>query len=101
MQHSVCVYCGSRDGRDPAHAAAAVFPLMRSAKVTRAWAGIEGVTQDHLPVIGPASQQGGYHLFGFSAHGFALSPIGGRIIADLICGNQNNWPIDAFGHARF
>ena len=46
-------------------------------------------------------EPGGYHLFGFSAHGFALSPIGGRIIADLICVHNNIWPIDAFSPLRF
>ena len=84
-----------------AHAAITVFPLMRNVRVIRAWTGIEGVTKDRLPIIGPASEKGGFHLFGFSAHGFALSPLSGRIIADLICSNQNNWPIEAFSHARF
>lgn len=84
-----------------AQAAVAIFPLMRRARVARAWAGIEGITPDSLPVIGPAGQGGGFHLFGFSAHGFALSPISGRIVADLICGTHNNWSINAFSHARF
>ncbi|MCR9158528.1 MAG: FAD-binding oxidoreductase [Rhodobacteraceae bacterium] len=84
-----------------ARAAVAIFPLMSRARVTRAWAGIEGVTPDHLPIIGAARQTGGYHLFGFSAHGFALSPIGGRIIADLISARQTNWPIAPFSASRF
>jgi sarcosine oxidase subunit beta len=84
-----------------ARAAAEIFPLMHNARVTRAWAGIEGTTPDRLPIIGQSSQNGGYHLFGFSAHGFALSPIGGRIIADLICAQKKRWPIDAFSPLRF
>lgn len=84
-----------------AAAAAAVFPLMTKANIARAWAGIEGATPDRLPVIGPGSREGAFHLFGFSAHGFALAPIGGQIIADLVLSGQSELCINAFSTQRF
>lgn len=84
-----------------AAAATAIFPNMARARVLRGWAGIEGMTPDRLPVIGPASRDGGYHLFGFSAHGFALAPITGQIIADLILNGRTDLPIADFAIQRF
>lgn len=79
-----------------------VFPIMRDVPVARCWAGIEGVTPDQLPVIGlsPAAP-GAFHAFGFSAHGFALGPIVGRILADLVIGGETDLPIAAFAPDRF
>lgn len=84
-----------------AAAAAAVFPLMRKVRIARAWTGIEGMTPDRLPVIGPGSREGAFHLFGFSAHGFALAPIGGEIIADLVQSGRSELPLSPFDAERF
>lgn len=79
-----------------------LFPEMRSARVVRAWAGIEGRMSDGLPVIGPSStEEGLFHVFGFSAHGFQLGPIVGSIVADLIMDGSTDLPIDAFSIRRF
>jgi sarcosine oxidase subunit beta len=49
---------------------------MRHADIVRAWAGIEGMMPDGIPVIGPSgTHEGAWHLFGFSAHGFQLGPV--------------------------
>ena len=79
-----------------------LFPVMRSARIIRAWAGIEGRMSDGIPVIGPSSTETGlYHAFGFSAHGFQLGPIVGAILADLIMDGTTDLPIDAFSVRRF
>jgi sarcosine oxidase subunit beta len=81
-----------------------LFPVMRGAHVVRCWAGIEARMPDDIPVIGPSStSEGVFHAFGFSAHGFALGPIVGAIIAELVTGGKTNLPIapfriDRFGH---
>ena len=84
-----------------ARAATAIFPIMRQATIVRSWAGIEGVMPDNIPVIGAGSANGVYHAFGFSAHGFALGPLVGKIITDLIDGGDIELPIDAFRIRRF
>ena len=84
-----------------AAAAAAIFPLMRTTRIARAWAGIEGVTPDRAPIIGPGLQDGAFHLFGFSAHGFALAPITGQIISDLVTLERTSFDISPFAVERF
>ena len=84
-----------------AQAATTLLPIMQNAQIVRCWAGIEGVMPDALPVIGHGTEEGIFHAFGFSAHGFALGPIVGRIIADLIIDKSTKLPIDAFNIQRF
>ena len=84
-----------------ADTAAILFPCLRGAQVVRCWAGIEGAMPDEIPVIGASAADGAYHAFGFSGHGFALGPIVGRIIADLVTTSKTDLPIDAFDIGRF
>ena len=81
--------------------AATLFPVLRRANIVRCWAGIEGKMPDAIPVIGPGSADGAFHAFGFSAHGFALAPVVGKIIADLIATGATDLPIEAFAVGRF
>jgi sarcosine oxidase subunit beta len=79
-----------------------LFPHLSGARVHRGWAGIEGRMPDDLPVIGPsATSEGVVHAFGFSAHGFALGPIVGRIVADLATTGATDLPIAPFAITRF
>lgn len=79
-----------------------VFPLMKGVRMARSWCGLEGVTPDHLPILGPSpNASDAFHAFGFSAHGFALGPIVGRILADLITVGHCDLPIAPFSPTRF
>ncbi|SHI36213.1 NAD(P)/FAD-dependent oxidoreductase [Pollutimonas bauzanensis] len=79
-----------------------LFPHMKDAIVNRGWAGIEASMPDTIPVIGPSStEEGLFHAFGFSAHGFQLGPIVGKIIADLIARGATDLPIEPFSISRF
>ena len=79
-----------------------VFPRMRNAQIVRAWAGIEGMMADGIPVIGPSARvENLFHAFGFSAHGFQLGPIVGSIVADLVTRGATRLPIEAFSIGRF
>jgi sarcosine oxidase, subunit beta len=79
-----------------------LFPVLRNAVITRCWAGIEARMPDDLPVIGRSStSEGIVHAFGFSAHGFALAPIVGRIVADLVLTGATDLPIAPFSIHRF
>ena len=74
-----------------------LFPRLGNARIVRFWAGIEGFTPDQIPVIGPAIHApGAFHAFGFSAHGFQLSPIVGRIVSELILDGRCSLPIEPF-----
>ena len=79
-----------------------LFPVMRAATIHRGWAGIEARMPDDIPVIGPSSTMpNAYHAFGFSAHGFELAPIVGRILAELITTGRTGLPITPFSITRF
>lgn len=85
-----------------ARTALALFPCMRGADIVRAWAGIEGMMDDGIPVLGPsATSEGLWHSFGYSAHGFQLSPVTGRIVADLVTRGSTDLPIEPFAIRRF
>lgn len=79
-----------------------LFPVMRGATINRGWAGIEARMPDDIPVIGPSgTESDAFHAFGFSAHGFELGPIVGRITADLITRGATNLPVAPFSIRRF
>ena len=79
-----------------------IFPLMKNVPIVRTWAGIEGVLPDQIPVIGPSpSAPQTFHAFGFSGHGFQLSPIIGQILSELIIDGRSSLPIEAFRIERF
>lgn len=79
-----------------------LFPHLRDVTIARAWTGIEGFMPDEIPVIGPSAHADNcIHAFGFSAHGFELSPIIGCIVADLVTEGASQLPISAFRVDRF
>ena len=85
-----------------ARTASDIFPCMKDAQIVRAWAGIEGMMPDDIPVIGPSgTRENAWHAFGFSAHGFQLAPIVGAILADLVKKGSTGFPIEPFLIGRF
>ena len=82
--------------------AAALFPHLQHVRVVRQWAGIEGMIIDSLPVLGQSHRVPGLiHAFGFSAHGFALVPVIGPLVAAIAQGRDDHLSIDAFSIDRF
>lgn len=87
---------------ESARTVAELFPIMRTAEVVRAWAGIEARMPDEIPVFGPSrAAEGVYHQFGFSAHGFQLGPAAGATMAELVATERTNMPIAALDIGRF
>jgi len=80
----------------------ALFPQLKNVRIVRTWAGIEAFMPDNLPVICKSSTaESAWHAFGFSAHGFQLSPLIGRILAELIVDGKSDFPIEPFNITRF
>lgn len=79
-----------------------LFPFLKNVVINRAWSGIEAFTPDNLPVIGPSQAGAGLiHAFGFSASGFQLGPIVGRLVSELILDGRPSLALDAFAVDRF
>jgi len=72
------------------------------ARIIRQWAGSYDMSPDHRPIIGGVDGiDGYYHACGFSGHGFMLSPIVAKLLAELITTGETSLPIDSLSLDRF
>jgi glycine/D-amino acid oxidase-like deaminating enzyme len=79
-----------------------LYPAFAQAKVAQHWAGLIDVTPDAVPVISPVDAVPGFFIAtGFSGHGFGIGPAAGRLVADLVTGDQPIVDPTAFRFARF
>jgi glycine/D-amino acid oxidase-like deaminating enzyme len=79
-----------------------VLPALPLLGIARSWAGIIDAAPDLVPVLGEvASPRGFVFATGFSGHGFAMGPIAGRLIAELIVDGKPSLDISGFRYARF
>ena len=66
-----------------------IIPDLCQAQMMRCWTAFEGCLADKIPVAGESTKVSGlFHVCGFSAHGFQLAPIMGRIMSQIIRGQQ-------------
>jgi glycine/D-amino acid oxidase-like deaminating enzyme len=70
---------------------------VRSARRQRQFAILNGLPHLHSG----RSADSIYHQFGFSAHGFQLSPGVGALMAELVATGATNLPITPFNVNRF
>jgi glycine/D-amino acid oxidase-like deaminating enzyme len=112
---------GSRARRHPLVWDRAIEPEPNLAKVARAhaelartlpslpplgiadrWAGYIDATPDLVPVLGEAPGVRGFvFATGFSGHGFAMGPIAGRLVSELIVDGKPSLDIAGFRFSRF
>ena len=77
------------------------IPVFGTLAIEDMWAGLIDMTPDGLPVIEASPEIDGLVIAaGFSGHGFALGPVIGRIIRDLVLKKAPNFPLKAFARAR-
>jgi sarcosine oxidase subunit beta len=78
------------------------FPALGRARIIRQWAGLYDVSPDARPIIGGVDGvEGYYHACGFSGHGFMLSPVVSKLLAELIIDGTTSLPIDDLHLNRF
>lgn len=79
-----------------------LFPRLREVRIVRCWAGIMGFTADGLPVIGRAGWAPGLTIAaGFNGGGFSWASITGKIVADLLTGQEPVFDLSPFRPDRF
>ncbi len=77
-------------------------PLLKHINVLRQWTGFYDVTPDALPILGEVEELKGFvQCNGFSGHGFMLSPMVTRLLAEAITGEKTSLPIDRLRLERF
>jgi sarcosine oxidase subunit beta len=82
--------------------ASAILPRLRDLPLIRTWIGLEALCIDEVPVI--SSGPGFENLTiaaGFSGHGFAISPIVGQLLSELLLDGSPSLSLDAFAIERF
>jgi len=79
-----------------------VLPALPPLGIARSWAGYIDATPDLVPVLGPVPALSGFVLAtGFSGHGFAMGPVAGRLVSELIVDGKASLDISAFRFSRF
>ena len=79
-----------------------VLPALERLDVARSWAGYIDATPDLVPVLGDVPGLRGFVLAtGFSGHGFAMGPIAGRLVSELIADGKTSLDIGGFRFSRF
>ena len=78
------------------------FPSFAEAGLASSWTGVYDVTPDWNPVLGPVPEVPGLVVgFGFSGHGFKLSPAVGRVLAQAALGQPTDVSLAPYALARF
>jgi sarcosine oxidase subunit beta len=79
-----------------------ILTAVAEAKIARVWGGLISMTPDGLPVIERTPEIEGLVIAaGFSGHGFCLGPITGRLICELVKGEEPSLPLHPFRRERF
>ena len=79
-----------------------VLPSLPRLGIARSWAGYIDATPDLLPVLGEvAAPRGFVFATGFSGHGFAMGPVAGRLVSELIVDGKTSIDITALRFSRF
>ena len=79
-----------------------VLPSLPRVGIAESWAGYIDATPDLTPVLGPIPGLRGFvFATGFSGHGFAMGPVAGRLISELVVDGKTSLDISAFRFSRF
>lgn len=88
--------------RDMARKFVMLFPGLHHAKLMRQWAGVVSKTPDRGPLLGAVEEVEGFYLnAGWGGYGFMGSPVGGRLMAELIAEGKAPADIRPFNPNRF
>jgi len=82
--------------------AAARLRAFTEGRLVRSWSGLYDTTPDWNPVLGTIPGITGLQVaFGFSGHGFKLSPMIGRMLAQSMLGMTPDLPIEPYRITRY
>jgi glycine/D-amino acid oxidase-like deaminating enzyme len=78
------------------------MPEFATGELVDSWAGPYDIPPDWNPVLGPVDGIDGLHIaYGFSGHGFKLSPVLGRVLAQNVLGLPTDVDIGGYRLGRF
>ncbi len=78
------------------------YPKMADMLLIRTYAGLRPWTADHLPIISHVEEVPGFYIAaGHEGDGISLAAITGKLIAEMIEGQETTVPIESLSHNRF
>lgn len=78
------------------------LPVFHNAQIAERWAGVIDVTPDVVPVISAVDDLPGFFMAtGFSGHGFGLGPGAGKLMAQIVSGEEPCVDSEPFRLKRF
>jgi len=87
---------------DEAAQAAERLPAFAEGRLLRSWSGLYDTTPDWNPVLGRVPGLDGIQVaFGFSGHGFKLSPMIGRMLAQSLLDLEPDLPLHPYRITRY
>lgn len=70
----------------------ATFPSLGDVRLTHRWCGPVAISWRRTPEIGRAGRSGNvFYALGYSGMGVSLGTLSGRVLADLVAGNEDPW----------
>jgi D-hydroxyproline dehydrogenase subunit beta len=78
------------------------FPFLANVPVIRTWAGFRPYTPDLLPIISPVEQISGMYIAaGHEGIGITEAPVTGKLVSQMITGQQPEISINELSFSRF
>ena len=77
------------------------FPIIKDMNVIRAYAGVRPWTPDHEAIVSATDVQGLFVTAGHAGDGIKLGPISGKMMCQLICGEQTDFYLAPLRLDRF
>ncbi len=77
------------------------MPSLAGVRAVRQWAGTYDVTPDSQAVVGATPVEGFFLDCGWSGHGLQFAPSIGRIMAEIVCGEEPFIDVSPFRYSRF
>lgn len=78
------------------------FPCLKDVNCIRSYAGVRPFVEDHLPIVSDVDDIPGYYIAaGHEGDGICLSPITGKLMAQIVEGEETDFDISQLDFERF
>ncbi|API90971.1 sarcosine oxidase subunit beta [Virgibacillus pantothenticus] len=78
------------------------YPKMADMLVVRTYAGLRPWTEDHLPIVSSVEEVPGFYIAaGHEGDGISLAAITGKVMAEMLAGEETSIPMKALRYERF
>jgi sarcosine oxidase subunit beta len=78
-----------------------LIPVLRNIRLVRQWAGHADISTDGGPILGPIEEVEGYYLALGCGKGFQMSLMIGKLMTELLSGEETSLPTEELNIARF